>query len=297
MSPEQAGGLRLDRRTDVFSIGIVLYLATVGQHPFRREGESRDEQLLRLLTGSIPAPSRIDPDYPPELERIVMRALQRRPEKRYASAAEMRRELLEWLVSTGPPVTEQDVAAMMHERVGTRMEERAQRIRRRLGLPSCADDENTFMPSTAPSRPRPVPRTQKGLALTAVLGAVAVAIMLGASISKPRSFAAATHSAVQPPSADPPALSKQKSGSAPTVTPRGANVAVVDAAAGEPENPQQHSQTECSQGVRDAGATTEKKDSGDDNVRAPVLKRPPSRRASSSARPPKAQLPCKRWGI
>src|SRR5688572_14803309 len=80
MSPEQAQGRLIDRRSDIFSLGVVLYVATVGSHPFRRQGESRHQQLSRLVLNRIKPPSELVPDYPRELEAILMRALERDPE-------------------------------------------------------------------------------------------------------------------------------------------------------------------------------------------------------------------------
>lgn len=279
MSPEQACGFRLDRRTDIFSIGIVLYCATLGRHPFRRDGEDRDEQLVRLLTGDIPPPSRLDPAYPPELEAIVMRALERRPEKRYSTAAAMRRELQEWLVSSGPLITEQDVAAMMQTRVGTRIEERARRIRRCLGLPSHADADSTFVPSTRPSSPDPGTRNPKGMALTTALGAAAVAITLGVSISRPYRGVPSTHVAAQQPASSP---------RAPRTRPllQCTEVAVTDAS----------SERGQIQEIGDAG-TSSPKETEDDRAPDPVRKRPPRRPAPRPSDESKKQLPCKRWGI
>src|SRR5690606_1509480 len=75
MSPEQARGRPVDRRSDIFSLGIVLFEVTTGRRLFR--GETDLKTLELVLGAQIPRPSTIDPKYPPELERIVMRALER----------------------------------------------------------------------------------------------------------------------------------------------------------------------------------------------------------------------------
>ena len=92
MSPEQCLGESLDRRTDVFALGVVLYELTTGLRLFKRVNELL---VLRAVTQeTVPSPSRRIPDYPPMLERIVMRALSRQRDQRHANALELRDELV-----------------------------------------------------------------------------------------------------------------------------------------------------------------------------------------------------------
>ncbi len=94
MSPEQYTGGEVDHRSDIFSLGVVLYQLTVGRLP--RVSENGEMVIRRVLEGKIPPPSEIRPDYPDELEAIVMRALAQNPEERYPDAASMRGELLDF---------------------------------------------------------------------------------------------------------------------------------------------------------------------------------------------------------
>jgi serine/threonine-protein kinase len=127
MSPEQAAGGAVDRRSDVFSLGCVLYEATTGKKPFRSEG---DNQVLReLVKTSFPPPTRMVQGYPFELERIVLRALAAQPLHRFPTMDHMRIALEEWLAKSGPVVTQSHVAAMVRERVGTQVDQRRERIR------------------------------------------------------------------------------------------------------------------------------------------------------------------------
>ncbi|HEY2901819.1 MAG TPA: serine/threonine-protein kinase [Polyangia bacterium] len=98
MSPEQVRGEGADFRSDIFSLGIILYEITVGQRLFRGAGE---EVMQRILTETIAPPTVVKRDYPPALELIVMKALERRPEDRYQSAEDMRHELEEFLDESG----------------------------------------------------------------------------------------------------------------------------------------------------------------------------------------------------
>jgi serine/threonine protein kinase len=134
MSPEQADGSPLDRRSDIFSLGVVLYLLTVGAHPFRRRRESKEQQLLRLLVGQFELPSAVVPGYPPELEAILLGALSYERERRYATADELRCRLQGWLAESGPLLTEHHIASVVGERAGKSIQERAERIQRCIVL-------------------------------------------------------------------------------------------------------------------------------------------------------------------
>lgn len=97
MAPEQARGDDLDRRADLWSLGVVLWEAVTGNRLFKGQNEAATLNLT--LTEDIPPPSQRRPDLPYELEAILMRALKRDREERYATAADMRDDLETWLSS------------------------------------------------------------------------------------------------------------------------------------------------------------------------------------------------------
>jgi len=87
MSPEQCQGLELDGRSDVYSLGIVLYEVATGRRPF--EVQSLSDAVYKHVYIDPPAPREAKPDLPPQLEEIILRCMAKRPDDRYGSAAKL----------------------------------------------------------------------------------------------------------------------------------------------------------------------------------------------------------------
>jgi serine/threonine protein kinase len=91
MSPEQVKGERVDQRTDLFSLGVVLYEVLTGTRPFR--GRTAAELLSAILRDKPPLVTAVRPDLPRGIARIVARCLEKDPAYRYASARDLRDEV------------------------------------------------------------------------------------------------------------------------------------------------------------------------------------------------------------
>lgn len=133
MSPEQARGEKVDRRSDVFALGIVLYEASTRKRLFKAESDI--DTIRRIASEPIPPPSKRVEGYPAELEQIIMRALERDPEKRYQSARTLHDHLEDFLKHTAGGSLTSAIAELMDKHFGERREEK-----RRL-LASCTTDE------------------------------------------------------------------------------------------------------------------------------------------------------------
>ena len=116
MSPEQAWGKDIDNRSDIFSLGLVLYEMLSGRKGFVGDSEL---SILEQVRSSRLVPLRdIDPSIPPEVERVVMKALKEDREERYQTAADMASELGSILQSIRPAPGAPELGAFLADLVG-----------------------------------------------------------------------------------------------------------------------------------------------------------------------------------
>jgi serine/threonine protein kinase len=113
MSPEQVMGKKLDGRSDIFSLAIVLYEITVGKRLFKSNSELR---VLRKITeDKIEAPIEIHPKYPKVLNDIIMKALSRNRANRYSSGQEFSADLEKYLTESNNMVSTLDISKWLKE--------------------------------------------------------------------------------------------------------------------------------------------------------------------------------------
>jgi serine/threonine protein kinase len=119
MSPEQCRGEPLDRRSDVFAIGILLYEMTTGQRLF--PGENEFSTLQSIVHQDVAPPHTLVPGYSPMLEDIVMMALKRDPAQRYETAEDMMLDLEECARAQGLTISPNRLSKVMHELYGRKI--------------------------------------------------------------------------------------------------------------------------------------------------------------------------------
>jgi tRNA A-37 threonylcarbamoyl transferase component Bud32 len=128
LAPEQALAQSVDRRTDIFAMGILLYLLTTGRHPFK--AASPGETLQNIISSTPPAsPSKIVPGYPAELEAVVLKALSKAPDDRWATANDMLSALERAMPQCLDGSFEVKVAKYMGHLLGNRAHERRTELR------------------------------------------------------------------------------------------------------------------------------------------------------------------------
>ncbi|MBC8132023.1 MAG: serine/threonine protein kinase, partial [Deltaproteobacteria bacterium] len=121
MSPEQVRGLPIDRRSDIFSVGIVLYELLTGERLFM--GESDFSTLEKVRNVEILPPSSYNKSIPEELERIALKALAKDPEDRYQNAIDLHDDLQAFLYTKGELYSRKDLAAWMKKMFPAEIEE------------------------------------------------------------------------------------------------------------------------------------------------------------------------------
>jgi len=127
MAPEQLDTKEVDRRSDIFALGIVLWEASTLKRLFKRE--STAQTVAAVLRDPVPPPTRLRGDYPPFLEQIVLRALDRDPDERFQTMAEFADALESFVLATGTPAGHAQVSAWMKVAFAARIAQRNAMLR------------------------------------------------------------------------------------------------------------------------------------------------------------------------
>src|SRR5688572_14856309 len=217
MSPEQLMGGGVDRRSDVFGLGCVLYEITTGTKPFR--GEHDPQVMAAIVMGNYEPPSQVKPDYPAELEEIIACALQGRPDDRFPTADHMLHALEAYLRDSGPPMGNREVAGLLHDRCGEEIAARIHALHqgepRHTPERPIVDSGSGAMEIDRPYRAPPAPPASRGFAL--LMAAALVGAVLGLGVlsyvrsAKHKSRAIASSATISAPAVSesaPPTLPK-----------------------------------------------------------------------------------------
>ncbi|MCX7977964.1 MAG: protein kinase [Bdellovibrionaceae bacterium] len=143
MSPEQAEGLPVDQATDIFSLGIVLWELLTNDRLF--SGKSEAEILRKIRDCQITPVTRLAPHVPPELEKIVNRALEKDRNRRYKTAAEMHKDLNRFLNTQYPDFSPHDFSLFMKKNFGAAFMEIKQKM---VDYAKVSMDEKTMILSS-----------------------------------------------------------------------------------------------------------------------------------------------------
>jgi len=122
MSPEQVRGAEVDRTTDIFALGVVLWELTTGHRLFRMDTDL--DTLEKVQACVVPPPSTLAADYPAELESVVMKALAKRKQERYTNAREFSRALQSFLMRRGSFVGPEEVSQFVRDVFADRIKKR-----------------------------------------------------------------------------------------------------------------------------------------------------------------------------
>ena len=133
MSPEQVDGLAVDRRSDIFSLGVLLYESLCLRRLFRAETQAAS--LLRVREAVVPPLRPIRPDLPVDVELLVLKALAKDPNDRFSSAQEMAEAFHESLRQHQRVVTTYSLAKLVHELLGDQIAAREAQIKQVLQNP------------------------------------------------------------------------------------------------------------------------------------------------------------------
>jgi serine/threonine protein kinase len=201
MSPEQARGDRVDRRADIFAVGVMLWEALTGQRLWK--GLTDVAMLHKIIKGDIPSPRTIRGDVSERMEAICMKALAPNREERYESAADFQSALEELMTELGERVTARDIGKVIAKTFDSDRTHIKSVIENQLKksqtsthtLPSISPLTNSGIRTAAGSRPS-LPSLKDSVTMSGAFATGPTSV--GASPSTPSSLVL---SASQPPEA------------------------------------------------------------------------------------------------
>ncbi|RKG83571.1 PEGA domain-containing protein [Corallococcus sp. CA049B] len=154
MSPEQVRGMPIDRRSDIFAVGVLLYEMLTGEKLF--VGESDFSTLEKVRNADIPLPREFNPNISAGLEKVVLKALAREPEDRYQWASDLQEDLMRFLLAGDAIYSSKHLSGFMKEAFAEDMLREAEKMERYASVerPDQIEHSGVTLPPPAAAPPR-----------------------------------------------------------------------------------------------------------------------------------------------
>ena len=153
MSPEQVRGLPVDRRSDIFALGVIIYEMLTGERLF--VGESDFSTLEKVRNAEVLSPREYNDTIPDELDRVVMKSLAREPDDRYQWASDLGEDLMRFLVAGGTVFGQKQLGLFMKEAFANDVQREQERMARFAAEVERESTHTDSAPAPAPSAPLP----------------------------------------------------------------------------------------------------------------------------------------------
>ncbi|HVG59668.1 MAG TPA: serine/threonine-protein kinase [Hyalangium sp.] len=164
MSPEQVRGMEIDRRSDIFAVGVILYEMLTGEKLF--VGESDFSTLEKVRNAEVPPARHFNPNIPVGLEKVVLMALAREPEDRYQWASDLQEDLMKFLLAGDAIYSGKHLSLYMKEAFAEDMLREAEKMERYASIEKPDQLETSNITAT----PTPPPRAQRKPSMVTPVG-------------------------------------------------------------------------------------------------------------------------------
>ncbi|MDC0708928.1 protein kinase [Stigmatella sp. ncwal1] len=151
MSPEQVRGMPIDRRSDVFAVGVILYEMLTGEKLF--VGESDFSTLEKVRNADVPLPRQFNPNCPAGLEKVVLKALAREPDERYLWGSDLQEDLMRFLLAGDAIYSSKHLSGFMKEAFAEDMLREAEKMERFSAIERPDQIETSGVTALPPQRP------------------------------------------------------------------------------------------------------------------------------------------------
>src|SRR5687767_7583866 len=157
MSPEQVRGLPIDRRSDIFAVGVILYEMLTGEKLF--VGESDFSTLEKVRNAEVPTPRQFNPNIPAGLEKVLMKSLAREAEDRYQWASDLQEDLMRFLLAGDAIYSAKHLSAFMKEAFAEDLFREDEKMHRFASITRPEEIEQSGVLAQPPPKKKPTAQT------------------------------------------------------------------------------------------------------------------------------------------